>query len=189
MIVAFTEKQRLNQIKNLKKLGYQTGSGCIVGLPGQTHKDLVNDLLLQKELGLDMVAIGPYQDLSGGSASRALTDQIPNSDLMAHKCIALTRIMNPTAHVPATAALAAKDTDSRWASLCRGANVIMPNFTPLDYRQHYTIYPSDLRETPLTGKALTSNIKDQLYEIGRPPVLTTSIKPQASKRIPTGATP
>ena len=181
--------QRLEQIRALKHLGYETGSGCIVGLPGQTYEDLVNDLLLQHELGLDMVAIGPYQPLNAESCTSTQLDQTPNSDLLTHICIALTRIMNPSAHIPATAALAASSTDSRWTSLNGGANVIMPNFTPLDFRQHYSIYPSDLRANSLSGQDLTSNIKDQLYEMGRPPALINQAKPQIerSEKIPPGA--
>jgi len=175
--------QRIEQIKTHGKLGYQSGSGFIVGLPGQSYSDLLNDLLLVQELQLDMIAMGPYQSINNGCSSEFTKDQAPNSDLLTHICIALTRIMNPLAHIPATAALAAKkSTDTRWSSLNHGANVIMPNFTPLDFRELYSIYPSDLRSTAIRGHDLTSNIKNQLYEMGRPPFLTSQAESQVDKK-------
>ena len=162
---------RLRVIKTLQELGYETGSGVILGLPGQTYDDLVNDLHFLQDLNLDMIAMGPYQPPAGTSEPAVLkrgANQVPNSDLLAHICIALTRLMNPKTHIPATAALAAHEhRDTRWASLTRGANVIMPNFTPKDFRQLYAIYPSSLRTNSLRGEDMVANIQEQLLEMGR----------------------
>lgn len=166
-------KQRLATLTTLKRLGYQIGSGVILGLPGQTTEDLVQDLLLIKELELDMIACGPYQETHDlpFNADPA-SDQVSNSHLQTHICNALIRIMNPHAQIPATAALAANDgEDARWVGLNRGCNVIMPNFTPPEYRERYQIYPSQLRAVGVSGEALVSKIQEQLNQMGRPAVM------------------
>lgn len=184
--------QRLNMLKTLQGLGYETGSGIIVGLPGQTFDDLADDLLLLQELNLNMIALGPYQPpLHECSQSHAPDNQAPTSDLLTHKCLALTRIMNPKINIPATAALAARrKADTRMTSLERGANVIMPNFTPPEYRELYSIYPSALRNNTLRGQDMVANIKDQLNKMGRSAVNVPSLIPikNVCNSLPSGTT-
>ncbi len=171
-------EHRINMLRTLQSLGYETGSGTIIGLPGQTFIDLVHDLQFLKDLGLDMIAMGPYQPLKKSAPCRDgnhTQNQVPNSALLTHICIALARVMNPSVHIPATAALAAdQQRDTRWSSLSRGANVIMPNFTPQKYREMYAIYPSDLRNNALRGEDLVQNIKEHLMEMDRYAILNHS---------------
>lgn len=121
----------------LKRLGYETGTGCMVGLPGQTAFDLALDLAFFRELDADMVGIGPFiphsqtplKDERGGDVKTTL------------KMVALTRVILPTANIPATTALGTLDPRARTVALTCGANVLMPNLTPNELRDKYEIYP------------------------------------------------
>ncbi len=141
---------RLAILRRLKKLGYEAGSGIMVGLPGQTYASVANDLELFRELDLDMIGIGPFIPHPGtplGSGFQVFPpvngEQTPNTELMVYKAIALTRLIRPDANIPATTALATiNKKNGRELGLQRGANVIMPNLTPLKYRRLYEIYPA-----------------------------------------------
>lgn len=136
---------RKTNVSRLRTLGYQVGSGIMVGIPGQTYASVAKDLLWFREMDLDMVGIGPYlchPDTPLATAPKA-EDQVPNSELMANKAIALTRLLCPEANIPATTALASINKEQgRELALCRGANVVMPNLTPVKYRKLYEIYPN-----------------------------------------------
>lgn len=145
------EANRLEHLKILKKLGYQIGGGIMVGLPGQTYSSVANDILLFYELDLDMVGIGPYiphPDRPMGQQYIKLrafdTDEVPNTDIMTEKIIAITRILCPTTNIPATTALASVDPCGFQGGLKAGANVVMPNLTPIKYRSLYEIYPGSI---------------------------------------------
>lgn len=137
-----TYNNRLGCLTALKALGYQVGSGCMVGLPGQTAKDLAEDLLLLKELDVEMAGIGPFIP----SPHTPLADASPGTAEMTLKMIALARLLLPQAHLPATTALSTIDPLGRKKALQCGANVIMPNVTPQPYRHFYEIYPNKDRE-------------------------------------------
>ncbi|MDD5505432.1 MAG: [FeFe] hydrogenase H-cluster radical SAM maturase HydE [Candidatus Omnitrophica bacterium] len=129
--------QRLDCLQVLKKLGYQVGSGNIIGLPGQSLKTIAHDIIFFKRGDFDMVGIGPFiphQDT-------ALAGQGKGDVGLTLKTIALTRIVTKDAHIPATTALGSLDKDYRLDGLKCGANVLMPNFTPQPYRKLYEIYP------------------------------------------------
>ncbi|HEY3284942.1 MAG TPA: [FeFe] hydrogenase H-cluster radical SAM maturase HydE [Armatimonadota bacterium] len=140
---------RIVQLRRLRELGYEVGSGVMVGIPGQTYADLARDLATFEELGLDMVGVGPYlahpstplgQDAA--ALASATEGQVPNTELMTYKVVALTRLVCPKANIPSTTALATVNrAQGRELGLQRGANVVMPNITPIDYRKHYQIYP------------------------------------------------
>ena len=134
-------EQRKNNIYLLKKLGYQLGSGIMTGLPGQTIKMVAKDVLwLKNEANAEMLGIGPFiphhdtplKDAFGGTLFQAL------------KLIAVLRLVFKSAHIPATTALGALAADGREQALSAGANVVMPNITPLSNRQQYEIYPGKL---------------------------------------------
>ncbi len=151
------EPGRIRLLRELRRLGYETGSGVMVGIPGQTLQDLAADLELFRDLDLDMIGVGPYIPHSatplarGGEASRKVSeDQAPNTELMTYKMVALSRLVCPRANIPSTTALATLNLESgREFGLQRGANVLMPNLTPEPYRVHYEIYPNKacLRES------------------------------------------
>lgn len=141
---------RLAMLRRLKQFGYEVGSGIMVGLPGQTFGSVASDIALFRELDLDMIGIGPFIPHPGtplGIGVRGLPpaagEQVPNTELMVYKAIALTRLVRPDANLPATTALATiNKKQGRELGLQRGANVFMPNLTPLKYRRLYEIYPA-----------------------------------------------
>lgn len=131
-------ENRMECSRNLKALGYQNGSGCIVGLKGQTIQTLAGDILFFKKEDFDMIGIGlfiPHKNtLSGKDALGSLK--------LTLKTLAVTRIVTKDTHLPATTAIGSVgECDERIKALSAGANVIMLNFTPEPYRQLYEIYP------------------------------------------------
>lgn len=131
-------ENRIQCLYNLRKLGYQVGAGCMVGLPGQTVEDMANDVEFVRELDADMIGIGPFiahpntpiSDCAGGDLTLTL------------KMIAVVRIVTRNALMPATTAMGTIDEFGREKALMAGANVVMPNYTPLQYRVNYEIYPN-----------------------------------------------
>jgi biotin synthase len=148
---------RLELLEKLKAMGYEIGSGVMIGIPGQTYTSLAEDILLFRRLDLDMIGVGPYiphpeTPLGRGKWVRAIPEeeQVPDTEEMTYKVIALARILCPESNIPSTTALATVNIEQgRELGLMRGANVVMPNLTPPAYRQRYEIYPSKacVRET------------------------------------------
>ncbi|MBN2081052.1 [FeFe] hydrogenase H-cluster radical SAM maturase HydE [bacterium] len=141
---------RLARLRVLKELGYEAGSGVMIGIPGQSYQSLAADIALFRELDLDMIGVGPYlahpaTPIGRGEWVQPLADgeQVPATELMGYKVLALTRLVCPEANLPSTTALATLNYESgRELGLMRGANVIMPNLTPPEYRCLYEIYPA-----------------------------------------------
>ena len=125
---------------NLEKLGYEVGTGCLVGLPEQTINSLAEDILFFKEINADMVGIGPFI----AHPHTPLKD-CPNGDFtLALKVMALTRIMLKNINIPATTAMETLNPNGRIIALQSGANVVMPNVTTTEYRAKYEIYPNKI---------------------------------------------
>ncbi len=162
---------RIALLLRLRELGYEIGSGIMVGIPGQTYASVANDILLFRDLDLDMIGVGPYiahpntplgktavmsgdpggahssakeHRRAGANASRSeKNEQVPADELMVYKVIALTRLLCPQANIPSTTALATVNKESgRELGLMRGANIVMPNLTSPEYRVLYEIYPN-----------------------------------------------
>lgn len=141
---------RINCLKILKKLGFETGSGIMIGLPNQSFESIADDILLFKELNIDMIGMGPYIPHPGTPLYEDYLKYghfTPDIDYdleeMVYKVVSITRIVNNTAHIPATTALATTNpAKGRETALTRGANVVMPNVTDRKYRKLYEIYPS-----------------------------------------------
>lgn len=141
---------RFQILQRLREIGYEVGSGVMVGIPGQRWDDLADDLLLFREYDIDMIGIGPYiphpetplgRDCSMFMAPPA--DQVPATELVTCKAVAITRILCPFVNIPSTTALATINrAEGRAHGLSRGANVCMPNLTPRKYRDLYEIYPA-----------------------------------------------
>lgn len=133
-------EDRLERISWLSELGYQVGSGIMIGIPGQTPESVARDIMLFGELDLDMVGSGPF--IPGDNTPLAGTS---GGDLISSlKLIALTRLVTLNAHIPATTALGSIDISGREKGLKCGANVIMPNCTPGKYRKNYVLYPGKI---------------------------------------------
>lgn len=122
----------------LRELGYLNGSGSIIGLPGQTTQDIANDILFFKEMGINMIGIGPFVPTKGTPF-----EKYPHGDVeMTLKALAVTRIVCKRVFLPATTALATLDPDGQTKALQAGANTIMLINTPIRYREQYNIYSS-----------------------------------------------
>jgi biotin synthase len=165
---------RLTLLQKLKSMGYEAGGGVMVGIPGQSYESLANDILMFHSLDLDMIGIGPYIAHSatplGTGALRpaiAASEQVESSEEMVYKMIALTRIVCPAANIPSTTALATINRiDGRKLGLKAGANVVMPNLTPVKYRRLYEIYPD---KACIEESATDCNqcLRGQIHSLGR----------------------
>ena len=135
-------ERRLGCIRMLKKLGYVTGSGVMIGLPGQTVEDLARDIVFYGEENLDMVGMGPYVPNGDTPMGKVpLSTSTSNLDLSL-KMIALTRLYLHDVNIVAATALEALDPESgRQRGIDAGANVVMPNLTPEKRRRGYDLYP------------------------------------------------
>jgi biotin synthase len=131
-------QERLQCLHWLRELGYEVGSGFLIGLPGQTLPDLAADLLLLQRLEVDMAGIGPFipnpqtplATAAGGSVGLTL------------RSLAVLRLLCPPINIPVTTALATMDPRGREKGWQAGANVVMPNATPAPYMQQYLLYPN-----------------------------------------------
>ena len=153
-----TRKQCL---KNLKSLGYQTGAGFMVGSPYQTVQHYAEDLLFLHDLNPQMIGIGPFihhnetpfANMSDGTCSDTLF------------FLSILRIMFPQALIPATTALATIQKDGREQGILCGANVIMPNLSPLTHRKDYLLYNNKITADQADAESL-ENLKQKINSIG-----------------------
>ena len=155
-------ENRVNCLKNLKKIGFETGSGCLVGLPNQTVESLADDILFFKEINADMIGIGPFLP----HPQTPLKDVEQGSFTLALKVMALTRIILPDINIPATTAMETLNPNGRLIALQSGANVVMPNVTNSEYKAKYEIYPNKicLNEAPTKCRGC---IEGKIKSIGR----------------------
>lgn len=129
-------ENRIQCLKNLKEIGYQVGAGFMVGLPNQSNKNLIDDLIFLKELNPHMCGIGPFiphkdtplANEKGGTLEKTIT------------MLALVRLMLPKILLPATTALGSIDPLGREKGLKAGGNVVMPNLSPTSVREKYSLY-------------------------------------------------
>ncbi len=149
-------ENRKKCLQNICQLGYETGTGCLIGLPGQSLESLAGDILFFKKLNADMIGVGPFipndntplKDMRGGTFELSL------------KVMALTRLLLPDINIPATTAMETLNPNGRVIALQSGANVAMPNVTEGAYRKKYELYPGKIciNDTPahcrgcITGK-------------------------------------
>lgn len=154
---------RLRCLDTLKQLGYQTGTGIIVGSPFQTLDNIAEDLLFMRDLKPEMIGIGPFlpHSLTPFSSYRA-------GDLdLTLRIISILRLMFPHANIPSTTALATLHENGRCLGLLAGANVVMPNLSPPDMRNQYSLYDNKAAfgaESAEGLKALSSQLaKNNLY--------------------------
>jgi biotin synthase len=129
-------ENRIKCLWDLKAIGYQVGSGFMVGLPNQNNEDLVNDLLFLKELNPEMVGIGPFIPHKDTPLSKEKGGTLEQTVIM----VALTRLLLPEALIPATTALGSINPKGREEGIKAGANVVMPNLSPTSVRKKYSLY-------------------------------------------------
>ena len=134
--------KRLEALGMLRKIGYQTGTGVMIGLPFQTVGDLADDLLFFRKFDVDMVGMGPYIEHKETPLYQ-YRDQLPSLQErleLSLKMVAILRIMMPNINIAATTAMQTIDQEGREKALLAGANVMMPNLTPIKYKQSYLLY-------------------------------------------------
>ncbi len=131
-------ENRIRCLKDIKNLGYEVGTGSLVGLPNQSIESLADDLLFFKELDADMVGIGPFIP----HQNTPLANEKNNNFDLSLRVMAIARILLPKANIPATTAMETLKPNGRIIALNSGANVIMPNFTNANYINDYEIYPN-----------------------------------------------
>lgn len=166
---------RVRCLENLCRLGYEVGTGCLVGLPNQTIESLADDILFFKEINADMVGIGPFIP----HPHTPLKDSATGSFTLALKVMALTRILLKDINIPATTAMETLNPNGRIIALQSGANVVMPNVTTPEYRAKYEIYPNKIciNENPDKCKGC---ISAKIQSIGR--TVSTSFGFRAGKK-------
>jgi biotin synthase len=133
---------RLSCLFNLRKIGYQVGSGVMIGLPFQTIGNLADDLLFIREFDIDMVGMGPYIEHPDTPMYQYNNQLLPKPERLqlALKMIAVLRVMMKDINIAAATALQAIDPMGREKAIKIGANIIMPNITPGKYRNNYKLY-------------------------------------------------
>lgn len=157
-------ERRLDCIRAIRDAGIQCGSGFLIGLPGATIRDIAHDIAFASALRLHMIGCGPFI----AHPETPLADASPPEDKeVCFKTIAVLRLCNPYAHIPATTAFDALVSGGRDLLLQRGANVFMPNITPARYRRNYLLYPGkpSVDEDPVR---LTNALAERLTARGRP---------------------
>ncbi|MBE0466445.1 MAG: [FeFe] hydrogenase H-cluster radical SAM maturase HydE [Candidatus Desulforudis sp.] len=133
--------ERLKRLVWLREAGYQVGGGNLVGLPGQSLGSLAADLLVLKRYQVHMAGIGPFIP----NPDTPLAGSPPGSPALTLKVLAVTRLLLPRVHLPATTAVSVLHPEGRQLALRCGANVVMPDLTPDPYCRHYDIYPGKAR--------------------------------------------
>lgn len=141
---------RIDCLKALKRIGYQAGTGFMVGSPYQSDDDLVRDLEFIEDFKPEMVGIGPFishkdttfSDFENGSVEKTLV------------LIAILRLMNPKVLLPATTALGSASDDGRERGILAGANVVMPNITPQRLRKLYSLYDGKINTGADTAEGM-----------------------------------
>ncbi len=162
---------RIDALKLLRKTGYQVGTGVMIGLPFQTIEDLADDLLFFKKMDIDMAGMGPYIEHKDTPLYR-FKDQLMSKEdrfQLSLKMYALLRILIKDINMAATTALQTLHPKGRELALKIGCNVLMPNLTPLKYRDSYLLYndkPAINEEAKESHKKLEANIINAGLELG-----------------------
>jgi biotin synthase len=133
-------EKRLQALHAIRKAGLQLGSGFMTGLPGETEETLIQNILLARDLNLDMGGIGPFiphpdTPLAGAPQQSLAT---------ALRATALLRLTLPWCHIPATTAAGTLEPDGREQMISSGANVLMPNISPVEVKKDYLLYPGKI---------------------------------------------
>jgi biotin synthase len=168
--------RRIQCLTDLRELGYQVGSGFMIGIPpvrsdatpkertNTTIEQIARDVLFATQLKLQMIGCGPF--LSHPDTPLAETPALENHDIY-YATMALLRILNPLAHIPATTAFDALDPSGRNRVMHGGANIFMPNITPAIYRRQYLLYPNkpSVDDDP---EVSVRRVCERLASLGRP---------------------
>ena len=144
----------------LKELGYELGSGIMVGLPGQSIESIADDLLFLRDIEVDMAGIGPFIP----APNTPLANEKGGTLNLALRTMAVMRLLMPDINIPATTAMESLHPNGRIMALQAGANVVMPNITANEYKQLYTLYPN---KTKVDKAQSNTDIVAKITSIGR----------------------
>jgi len=152
---------RIRCLNELKEIGFQTGCGFMVGSPYQTTSDIANDLKFIEEFSPDMCGIGPFIPHSATPFGNEPAGSVELTCFL----LSVIRLIKPTILLPATTALGSLMEGGRELGILSGANVVMPNLSPTDVRQKYSLYNNKLSTGAESAEKL-SKLKDQMRAIG-----------------------
>ncbi len=152
---------RLRCLDTLKRLGYQTGTGIMVGSPGQTTAHIIEDLEYMHHLQPEMIGIGPFLP----NSSTPFGSCQPGNLELTVRLISILRLMFPNANIPSTTALATLDSEGRNRGIMAGANVVMPNLTPPECRAAYSLYDNKASTGAEAAEGIAL-LREQLARIG-----------------------
>ena len=155
-------EKRRQCLLDLRALGYEVGSGSMVGLPGQSLETIADDLLFFKELKIDMAGIGPFIP----HPDTPLKDAPGKAFVLSLKVMALARLLLPDINIPATTAMEALHPQGRLLALQCGANVVMPNLNTEALRKRYDLYPGKEKAYDSLRNGLV-DLQNKFRSIGR----------------------
>lgn len=162
---------RLTALEDLRRAGYQVGTGVMIGLPFQTLEHLADDLLFFKNFDIDMCGMGPYLEHSQTPLYQYKDLLIPKEERLelSLKMVAILRLMMPKINIAATTAMQSIDPAGREKAILAGANVIMPNLTLTEVRGDYSIYenkPGVGEDASITSSSLERMLQNAGIPIG-----------------------
>ena len=159
-----TAQERQRQLYALKRIGFQTGAGFMVGSPFQTAENLADDLLFIKALSPQMCGIGPFIP----HKDTPFFDKPQGSLTLTLTLLSVIRLMNPCILLPATTALGTIHPKGREMGILYGANVVMPNLSPTEHRKDYSLYDNKIctgDEAAECIRCLSARMRSIGYEI------------------------
>ncbi len=162
-----TLENRIECLKSLKEIGFQTGCGMMIGSPYQTAENLANDMLFLEEFKPHMIGIGPFLPAENTPFSKEKAGSLEETLFV----LSLVRIMLPPVLLPATTALGTLAKNGRQRAILAGANVMMPNLSPTENRKNYSLY-NDKIGTGEDAEKSVENVVNSLKEIGYEPIVS-----------------
>lgn len=157
-------QNRIRCLHDLKELGFQTGSGALIGLPDQTIDDIANDILFCANLNIDMATFSPFIP----HPDTTLAEYKGGTSDMGHRVIAVLRLVMPDTHIPVSTALASITPEDYRLAINAGANVIMADITPGEYVRYYDLYPGKAPTGEKINRDNVERLKKIIAELGRP---------------------
>ena len=151
-------ENRKECLRTLKKLGYQTGTGIMVGSPHQTLENIADDLMFMQEINPEMIGIGPFLPHKDTPFANEKKGELELTLIL----ISIFRLIFPLALIPATTALGTIKEGGRELGILYGANVVMPNLSPLDVRKKYSLYNNKIATGTESAEGVESLRKNML---------------------------
>ena len=148
-------------LRNLKKLGYQTGTGIMVGSPYQTLENIADDLVFMQEIKPEMIGIGPFLPHKDTPFANEKKGELELTLIL----ISILRLIFPLALIPATTALGTIKEGGREMGILYGSNVVMPNLSPMDVRKKYLLYNDKIATGTESAEGVES-LKNNMKNIG-----------------------